>query len=118
MRSTSAARTRVAQMIQPRAVQCCAAMAVVPEDVLLIDCPALTDYVLTQPVELLINRLGQGLAIGRDTCIECNLHLPPPVREPERDWRRLAAVLGWRTAASVEKRDPTGCVRPVLLVYV
>ena len=68
----------VPQPVQAGPPQGCAGVAVVPEDVLLRDLPTPAGGQLPQPIELLVDCLGLGLALGRDADVHGGTHRSPP----------------------------------------
>jgi len=74
-----AQRRMIAQLIQTRTIQRCAAIAVVPVHVFFSQVPVRHRRDLgPQPVQLLLNRLRLLLAAGRDPSVQSNLHDGPP----------------------------------------
>jgi hypothetical protein len=69
---------RVAQPVQTRPVQRRPAVALVPEDILAREFPAVGGKPRPQSVKLLLNGLGLGLSQGRDTHVDNRPHGSPP----------------------------------------
>lgn len=80
-------RRRIAQAVQPRTPEARVAVAVVAEDMLRRQNPALRCGMSTQAVKLLLSDLRLDLALGRNPSVSGYLHdgSPPksPVEQPE-----------------------------------
>src|SRR4051812_22052158 len=70
------------QAFQAGAMQGCAAEAVIAENEILGERPALRLGMRPEAVELLINSLGVSLVLRRDAHIQSKTHQVPPAREP------------------------------------
>jgi hypothetical protein len=68
----------VSQSVQTRSIETSAAMTVISKDVLPRQFPSLLLDIGHQPLQLLFDRLGLGLAQGRDPCINRYSHVVPP----------------------------------------
>src|SRR5262249_34360857 len=74
----------IAESVQTRTIQIGSAVTVIPENVVRRQRLALQLHVLSQPHQLLFNRLSLGLTPGRYSQIIRSLHLSPPLpREGE-----------------------------------
>jgi hypothetical protein len=68
----------VAQAIESGTTQAGSTVAVIAKNVLITPLPSLSLILLAQTVELLLDCLGQSLALGRDPHIHGNFHLCSP----------------------------------------
>ncbi len=91
---------RIPQAIQARSVQTRPAVAVVAENVLRGQFPALAPKVGSQPLQLLLDRLGLGLTLRRNPDINRQTHQSPPARSASPN------------AAGAGKPDPTAAPHP------
>src|SRR6516225_5323545 len=78
----------IAESVQPRTIQIGSAVAVIPENVGRRQRLALKLQVLSQPLQLLFNRLSLGLTVGRYAQINRSLHISPPLL-PEGETKPL-----------------------------
>ncbi len=102
----------VSQSVQTRSIETGAAMTVISKDVLPRQFPSLLLDIGHQPLQLLFDRLGLGLAQGRDPCINRYSHVVPPGSVASGSPRRSGL-----SPARRERLGPIGSVRwgiPVL----
>src|SRR5215472_4760384 len=69
----------IAESVQTRTIQVGSAVAVITENVVCQQRLALQLQVLSQPLQLLFNRLSLGLTVGRYSQINRSLHISPPL---------------------------------------
>src|SRR5215216_1142465 len=97
----------VPQPVQTRPAKAGAAVAVIAVDVLLVQCPAALGDRRAQPVKLLLDGLGLGLASGRHPRIDRRAHQAPPRRSAPARAGRLARS----NAPAADRPDPSGARR-------
>jgi hypothetical protein len=97
-------RRVIPQPVQARSAQAGAAVAVIAVDVLLVQRPAALGDRRTQPVKLLLDGLGLGLAGRGDPRIDRHAHQAPPRRSAPARAGRLARP----SAPAADRPDPTG----------
>ena len=90
-------------------------VAVVAEDVIFRERPLAVSGDASQPVELLVDGLGLGLALGRDSDVDRDSHRPPPGLwvEDGPKWRPSRGAAGRHgPTAGCRRRGRDGCEAP------
>jgi len=100
----------VTQPIKARAIERRAAIAIIAENVLVLQFPTLALRMGPQPLELLFDGLGLCLALGRHAHIDRNAHRTPPASES--NWGVVPARSTASIAEGTGRPDPIGAAHP------
>jgi hypothetical protein len=101
-------RSTVSQAVQTRTTQLGSTVPIVSINMLRFKDPALSFYMGTQALNLLLNGLGLRLSLGRHSGIDCHSHHTPPV---EFGWTRSPASSSLPISGGTGKPDPNGVGR-------